>query len=51
MKTRRHLRVVFSVLYPRCPECGARLPTLDLVKRHLVRDCCGLPGGRRWADK
>lgn len=30
--------------YPRCRACGARVPTLELLDRHQVRDCCGLAG-------
>jgi hypothetical protein len=32
--------------YPRCPECGARTPTKELLDRHRVRDCHGLHGGQ-----
>jgi hypothetical protein len=31
----------------RCPDCGTRAPTRQLLERHQVRDCHGLPGWRR----
>jgi hypothetical protein len=31
--------------WPRCPDCGARCPTAQLLRRHRERDCCGLTGG------
>ena len=27
--------------YPRCPACGALAPTLELLRRHEIRDCHG----------
>jgi hypothetical protein len=30
--------------YWRCPQCGCRAPSKELLDRHLVRDCHGLPG-------
>lgn len=30
--------------YPRCPECGTRAPTTELLTRHQERDCHGLHG-------
>jgi hypothetical protein len=32
---------------PRCPGCGGRAPTWELLDRHRIRDCHGLPGRRR----
>jgi hypothetical protein len=32
--------------YPRCPQCGARFPSKEFLRLHLVRDCHGLPGKR-----
>jgi hypothetical protein len=28
-------------LYPRCPYCGGRVPTLDALLTHRVRRCVG----------
>jgi hypothetical protein len=29
----------------RCPTCGSRFPTAELLDRHLIRHCHGLRGG------
>lgn len=29
--------------WPRCPDCGARAPTAELLERHRVRRCHGNP--------
>jgi hypothetical protein len=46
---RRAVEAAATVLgadYPRCPSCGTRTPTLELLERHRLRRCYGLPGGR-----
>lgn len=27
--------------WPRCPDCGGRAPTVELLERHRARRCCG----------
>jgi hypothetical protein len=40
-------KLLLEVLEPRCPDCGSRAPTWELLQRHRVRDCYGIPRGRR----
>jgi hypothetical protein len=42
------LHDLLEPVYPRCPECGSRFPSGEMLERHRVRDCHGLYGGKRW---
>lgn len=33
--------------FRRCPVCGGRAPTLELLQRHRVRSCVALEGPAR----
>lgn len=38
----RPLRIYGGQRAARCPQCGHVSPSRELLRRHLIRDCCGL---------